>query len=30
LVGIRRLIGKEEGALTLMRAIEAELQAAQA
>ena len=30
LVGIRRVIGKEEGALTLMRAIEAELQAAQA
>jgi len=30
LVGIRRVIGKEEGALTLMRAIEAELQAARA
>jgi DNA-binding NarL/FixJ family response regulator len=30
LVGIRRAIGKEEGALSLMRAIEAELPAAQA
>ena len=30
LVGIRRVIGKEEGALSLMRAIEAELPAAQA
>ena len=30
LVGIRRVIGKEEGALTLLKAIEAELPAAQA
>jgi len=30
LVGIRRVIGKEEGALSLLRAIEAELPAAQA
>ena len=30
LVGIRCVIGKEEGALSLMRAIEAELPAAQA
>ena len=30
LVGIRRVIGKEKGALSLMRAIEAELPAAQA
>ncbi len=29
LVGIRRVIGKEEGALTLLKAIEAELPAAQ-
>jgi len=30
LVGIRRVIGKEEGALTLLKAIEAELPVAQA
>jgi len=30
LVGIRRVIGKEEGALTLLKAIEAELPGAQA
>jgi two-component system vancomycin resistance associated response regulator VraR len=30
LVGIRRVVGKEEGALTLLKAIEAELPAAQA
>lgn len=30
LVGIRRVVGKEEGALTLLKAMEAELSAAQA
>jgi DNA-binding NarL/FixJ family response regulator len=30
MVGVRRVVGKEEGALTLLRAIEAELPAAQA